>query len=125
MRKRKFENKIIHLEKNQGIDLAQTQTKKPVQPQGVPRMLQEFKDLRIFGTKEKFPKPAPLAGPFIGSKMISLSEGEKKVLSKDPKFSVRYDIDKIDFKIETEKMISKQKYGENFKNKNKKSQDCA
>ena len=111
-----FKNKVKHYRKKQeqshtphtdpGQDINQTFT---------PRYLSEYRDISIFGPSTLFPKKSPPTGPFIGSKAIKLSKAEILILSKNPKYSLRYRVDPLDFKMEVEKMNTKRKYEEQFK----------
>ena len=107
---KKFSEKIEHLRKKQSVFLA-PQT--PIVPKKTvpPKFLAEYGDLRIFSDPKHFPKKESLIGPFIGDKNIKLSRGEKKLLSRDPKYALRQEVDKTDFRIEIEKMNVKRKYG--------------
>ena len=83
-----FKTKINHLKEKQKrpdnpyVDKDSKQTVAPI-------FLKEYGQLRIFSSSEKFPKKETPKGPFIGSKNIVLSDGERKVLSRDPKYSLR------------------------------------
>ena len=82
-------------------------------PTKVPKYLKEFSSLSIFKHRDQFPKKRELPGPFIGSKEISLNKGELKVLSHGPKFSLRFGVSDMDFKLQMEKMVSKQRINHN------------
>ena len=105
-----FRRKIKHLKKKQeektyfhrGRKIAQTH---------VPKFLQEYSRLKIFAPAVNFPRKEKLNGPFVGRNTIKLSEGEIRVLSRHPKYSVRKKVDATDYKIEIEKMNAKKKFG--------------
>ena len=78
----------------------------------VPKYLEEFQELSVFGPAWNFPKPEECPGPFIGSKDIELTDGERQILRKDPKFSLRQEVTEMEFLLETEKMLSKRKFTE-------------
>ena len=110
-----LKNKIEHLMKKQKQpeNAQQIINKKP---QTVPpKYLMEYDGLRIFSPSDAFPKKEAPVGPYIGSESIFLSEGEKKLLSRDPKYSLRREVEKIDFETEVEKMNIKKKYGVQYK----------
>ena len=116
----KFKAKINHYKKKQEPPKAPYTDRGP-KATVVPRYLTEYRDLSIFGAAKMFPKKKPPLGPFIGSKEITLSKEELLILAKDPKFSLRYGVDVMDFKTEVEKMIAKKKYGVQFKEKQNKN----
>ena len=75
-----------------------------------PRDLQEFSTTSIFNTPEDLPKPLEPLGPFVTSSSIKLTEGEKKLLSKDPKYSLVFPPSKMKLSIEIERMNTKIRY---------------
>jgi len=77
-----------------------------------PRDLQEFSTSSIINTPEDLPERKPPLGPYITSKDIKLSEGEFKLLSRDPKFSLIFPPDRTKLSIETERMTSKIRYND-------------
>ena len=85
--------------------------KEHIIPTRVPKYLSEYANLTIFKSADDFPKPGNPIGPFIGSEKIVLTEGEKKILSRDPKYSLRYGAKESEFKVELEKMNIKKKFG--------------
>ena len=76
----------------------------------VPENMQEFKDISIFKTPKDLPEPCPPLGPFICATTVNLNEDEKKILSKDPKYSLIRKIERMNFLLELEKMLSKHRY---------------
>ena len=50
-------------------------------------------------------------GPFIAHDSIQLTEDERDLLAKNPKFALRKGVSEHDFMLESEKMLSKLKYG--------------
>ena len=76
----------------------------------IPASIDQFKSLKVFGPQQEFdfvPEP-----PMIYDESISLSENERLILSKGPKFAVRQQLMAETFKVEVEKMICKQKFNE-------------
>ena len=55
-----------------------------------PKNLMDFSTCSIFNAPQDFPDPIPPLGPFLTSPDIKLTEGERKLLSKDPKYSLIY-----------------------------------
>ena len=117
-RMKKFEMKIGHYKTKQSLNgptetrMAGEDISKKITYTRVPRRLKEYSDLRIFLKPNDLPKPVDPVGAFIGSKDIHLSENEKMLLNKDPKYSLRYSTNTMDFQIELERMMSKQRYGQ-------------
>ena len=68
-----------------------------------------------------FPKPTRSMGPFICEVNIKLFEDEIKILSKQPKFSVREDITEIGVLAEIERMLSKHRMNEDTYRKKEKT----
>ena len=81
--------------------------------------MEEFTTLDIFDAPEDLPKPVTPLGPFLTSKDIKLTKGEKMLLSKDPKYSLVFPPDRMKLLIEIERMNSKVRYSENNKKKEK------
>ena len=78
-----------------------------------PRNLQDFSTSSIFNAPEDLPDPIQPMGPFITSSDIKLSESEKNLLSKDPKYSLVYPPTKLNFATEIERMNAKVRYNDN------------
>ena len=53
-----------------------------------------------------------MLGPFICHKDISLTEGERAILSKDRKFCLTQDVDRIEFNMELERSLVKHRFNE-------------
>ena len=87
LRQKKYEKKIEHLKENQVKASEYIPTPKPNQT-FAPKYLREFRALTIFKQSTEFPAPQPPLGPFIGSLDITLTEEEKKILSKELRPSV-------------------------------------
>ena len=85
-----------------------------------PKSLEEFSTMTIFDSPEDFVKPQPPLGPFVTSRDIKLTKGERKLLSRDPKFSIIYPPTKMKMSIEIERMNSKARYDLGAKEKKKK-----
>ena len=107
----RFRQKIKHYRRKQ-ISSHLPQADRGPRETIAPKYLREYKDLSIFKHSGFFPKKRELTGPFIGSSEIILTEDERKVLMKDPKFSVRHELDETEFKVEIEKMNFKRKFEE-------------
>ena len=75
-----------------------------------PNDLQEFSTSCIFNAPEDLPAPVAPLGPFLTSKDIKLSKGEKKLLSKDPKFSLVFPPTVMKLSTEIERMNAKTRY---------------
>ena len=109
-RMKKFKNKIEHYcLKQPHWSIGKDVPVDKFRPTSVPWRLRDFADISIFKRPECLPKSRPLKGPFVGNEDIKLNEGERALLSRDPKFSLRYSVTEHGFKIELEKMISKQR----------------
>ena len=91
--------------------------KKIIHKTKVPDRLIDYKDLPVFGTAKDLPKPQKLKGPYVCGNSIVLSDNEKKILSKSPKYSILKAPDLIDFTCETEKYLSKHRY-QSYENNN-------
>ena len=122
--KQKYQKKISHYHKtqvrlnkdHQRVEVKQTLSKsRPTIP---PRHLGEYSTLSIFGACEDLKKPDRPLGPYITDTSIKLTRGEVKLLSKDPKFSLKYDPDPMTTSIEIERMNSKARFELGSKNKN-------
>ena len=61
------------------------------------------------------------SGPYITSKTIKLSQGEKSLLPKDPKFSMKYEPTEMALSTEIERMNSKVRYDLGSRKKKKKN----
>ena len=118
---KKYRKKLEHLAKVQ--DFNKTQWPAPVIRTDPHSRLNMYKDLTIFKPSTEFPKPANPVGPFICKKEIKLSEDELRILSKQPKFSVRGNIDEIDMLAETERMLAKHRLNENTHRKKREKED--
>ena len=88
-------------------------------PTVTPRNLEEFTTIGIFDAPEDLPEPVKPLGPFLTSKDIKLTQGERLLLSKDPKYSLVFPPNKMKLLIETERMNSKIRYNDGFGKKKK------
>ena len=75
-----------------------------------PKHLAEYASLSVFGLPGDFKKKQKPLGPFITSKSIKLSKGERRLLSKDPKYSLKINPSQMEMSIETERMNCKARY---------------
>ena len=112
MRLNKFETKIEHYRKKQHLNEDSDSMNTKTSSTRVPNRLAGYSGLKIFNGPKDLPKPKTPVGPFVGSKDIFLSPEERTLLSKDPKYSLRYSTNFMEFQIELERMGSKQRYGQ-------------
>ena len=87
-----------------------------------PRNLEEISTCIVFNAPEDFPTPRKPLGPFITTKDITLSDGERDLLSKDPKYSLVYPPTKMKIATEVERMNSKIRYDNKPSSVNKKEE---
>ena len=88
----------------------------------VPASTSEFlSKVNIFSPDHEI-VPEPPQGPFICSDSIKLSAAELKILSRGPKFMIREDLSREDFKVDVEKCVVKKKYDNFFNVKEDESQ---
>ena len=80
-----------------------------------PDRLKEFQGLSIFGLPTDLPAKQEPLGPYVCSNNIELSEGERAILSRDPKYSLMMQCSEEDFDTESERALAKHRYGENAK----------
>ena len=114
--KQSTEKKIKHLEKVQAEwDKQYKNPVKPIIPTDTPHRLREYSGLSIFGLPKDLPKKQDLLGPFICDGHIILSDGERSVLSRDPKYSLMTECDREDFDTELERSLAKHRYGVGIK----------
>ena len=119
--RKKYLKKINHYEKTQ-VDIKATgQLDTITNIPAVPRGLEKYKDLSIFGGPRCIPKAVSTLGPFVCDKQIKLSNEELLILSKDPKFSLAFEPTETKFLTELERMASKQRYNTNQRNSKKKN----
>ena len=110
----KFDKKIKHLKEIQSVHCRDSQETIPDngQPTLVPNRLREFASLKIFGSAKDLPQQQKPIGPFITDKNIKLNASEIRILSKDPKFSLMEEPDRVEYNTEVEKSFSKHRYGQ-------------
>ena len=120
----KYERKIKHYTNTQARLKEEINTpvssERPVAPTIPPRYLGEYSSLSIFGTPEDMREKEDPLGPFITSGNIKLTPNEKKLLSKDPKFSLQYSPEDMSLSTEIERMNSKVRYDLGSRKKEKK-----
>ena len=111
-KEQKIQRKIEHLESLQlELDKVYKNPVKDCEPTRPPERLKDYSDLSIFGPPSNLPpKQAPL-GPYICDDSIILSEGERRVLSKDPKYSLMMECSEEEFDTESERALAKHRYG--------------
>ena len=84
-------------------------------PTVAPRDLDEFSTAAIFDSPEDLPTPIAPLGPYVTSAEIKLTENEKKLLSRDPKYSLIYPPDRTSVSIEIERMNTKVRFNDRSK----------
>ena len=108
---KKYRVKIDHYRKTQTRLTPEPVTRilplATVIPTVQPKNLEEFSTFSVFGAPEDLPEPNPPLGPYITDKQIKLSKGERTLLSKDPKYSLKYHPSEIKMATETVRMNSK------------------
>ena len=116
-RQSKNERKINHLQKQIEQLKEKYKSCKDVgfNPTKVPDRLIEFKDLCIFKTPRDLPAKQVPVGPFLCNPHIKLDENEKKLLSRDPKYSTNTHCNKVTFNMELERGLGKHRYNEHGK----------
>ena len=107
--KLKYDRKYKHLEKAQTPASSLHMNK--FRPTCVPSRLKEYSSLPIFETPRDLPQKEPPRGPFIADSSLKFSDGELKLLSRDPKYSLMMEVDELEFVTESERMLSKHRYG--------------
>ena len=90
-------------------------TKKNLKISPVPQNLSDYGDLPIFKNPAALPGKEELKGPYICNPTIKLSGEERKILERDPKFSLMKRVEDRDFNTELERMLSKNRYNKNNK----------
>ena len=119
LKKEKDEKKIVHLRNiQQGLKLDNT-INRQFNPSSVPQRLSDYADLVIFKTPKDLPPKQQAIGPFICDPSIAISEGERLILSKDPKFSLRSVCGDLEFNTEVEKSTCKHRYNDQNEKKEK------
>ena len=101
-RKNNFDMKIKHLREKMNElkeKYARPKGKKEAQPTKVPDRLKEYVSLCIFGSSKDLPAKQDLLGPYVYHRDISLSEGERLILSRDPKYCLTQPLDKTEFNL--------------------------
>ena len=121
--KQKMEKKIQHLGSIQKEwDNLYKNPVKPFEPTRTPPRLKEYSGLSVFGLPSNLPARQASLGPFICDNSIRLTEGERKVLSRDPKYSLMTDCSSEDFDTESERSLAKHRYGTAVKNEREKKE---
>ena len=116
----KNEKKIAHLQKKIEQLRVKYKTNKGFNPTKVPDRLSEFSDLSIFKTPRDLPAKQVPVGPFLCSPHIKLDDNEKKLLSRDPNYSINKHCDMLTFNMELERGLGKHRYNEHGKKTEKK-----
>ena len=83
-------------------------TESQKQKLSIPASIQHFASIKAFNPPQE--TPIHMDPPVVYDRNISLSQDEMNLLSKGPKFAVRQALTSEDFKVELEKMVSKQKF---------------
>ena len=109
----KYEKKIKHLRSIQKPDVAHTKENRRRSQTTTPYSLAKYKDLTIFKPSTQFPQKEKPLGPFICDPTLALSKEERLILSKQPKFSVREEVTELKMLAETERMLTKHRFGRN------------
>ena len=112
----KYEKKLRHLRETQKERNTGEQVSCKTH---APHPLRNYSNLKIFLQSELFPKKEESLGPFICDPTLKLNNNEKKILSKQPKFSVRQKVSDIDMLAELEKALSKHRINETMKEREK------
>ena len=112
----KMEKKIRHLQLVQEkLDATYMDPPRLQEPTKTPDRLKEFQGLSIFGLPTDLPTKQEPLGPYVCSNNIELSEGERAILSRDPKYSLMMQCSEEDFDTESERALALHRYGENAK----------
>ena len=100
------------LKKVQRYESLQAQMDREIREQNfmIPASIQQFKEIKAFKTPQEVQNVQE--PPVVYDPTIILSKDEENLLSKGPGFSVRQTVSCEDFKVELEKMVCKQKYGD-------------
>ena len=111
-KRKKYEAKIEHYKQSQGLQMEDSQKadSKRRKETIVPYGLRAYSDISILRTPGKLPQPERPVGPFIGDKKLIFSDEERQILNRDPKYSLMYEVDDMNFQIELEKMLALQTY---------------
>ena len=117
----KYQKKIEHLARKQNY--GKLQWPKPLIKTNPHSRLYRYKDLTIFKPSSEFPKPMKSVGPFICDKKIKLSGDEVRILSKQPKFSVRENMNEIEMLAEAERMLAKHRMNESTYRKKREKEE--
>ena len=106
------ETKIMHLAKKDELENA------VIRAPGDSRMVLD--GVNIFNEDSMKMKPEPAEEPMICNDSLKFNKDELLVLARGPKFMVRNELRKEDFKVELEKLVVKQKFDESDESKD----DC-
>ena len=118
-----YEKKIQHYlncqtERNNNLDM---NSRGDFCPTKTPKKLMKYRNLPIFGKPSDLPEPEQTLGPYICDPDIVITEEERCILSKDPKFCISFNPDLMNFRTEVERSLAKHRYNEwDKKNKRKK-----
>ena len=111
--------KIEHLKNALNKEIQSAQYKQPFEQGAVPRILSDYADLSIFAGPEALPQKQESVGPFLCHKDIKLGISERRLLCKDPKYSLVTIPSDQDYIMEYEKALSKHRFGQHSLNKKK------
>ena len=118
-----YRSKVEHYElkqKRSGKSLSgSTVVENNTKPTIPPRFLGEFSTLTIFGSPEDLPKPTEPKGPFICDNKIKLTKFQRRLLSREPKYSLVKEPSEMQFKTEIERMNTKHRWNEQAHEKKK------
>ena len=107
-----YAKKIEHLKR--ALDCAEDKT--PFNPtfdqQPLPTRLKDYEGLRIFKGPKELPEKQDPVGPFVCHAEIELNLSERRLLSKDPKYSLMTTPTEEEFVMEYEKAFSKHRFGQ-------------
>ena len=114
---KKYEQKIKHYKKclirlpgQERVNSNILKKQARVIPTIPPKNLEKYSTLSVFGPSENLPARKNPLGPFIVDKSIKLSKGEVALLSRNPKFSVKYPPSRMGMLTEVERMSAKVRY---------------
>ena len=89
-------------------------------PTNPPKNLEDFSTISVFGTPEDMTKKKPPLGPYVTNTNIKLSKGEWELLSRNPKYSVKYPPMRMAMATEVERMNAKIRYDKGRRKRKKK-----
>ena len=113
------EKKILELKKvRRKIEFLKEKEEAEQVIRTAPATTGEFlENVNLFSPEQNSVKPEEPQQPFICDPKIQLSDCERQILAKGPKFMVRQPLDPNEFELELEKMVAKSKFDEMFNGK--------